>query len=348
MTSRQILKIAARIAETILLPATMVSALVLRKVKRIGHWRLPVTSAMLEHLGITPVLTHYYEPIVIKADLRYPLYSTRHLPGIDMNEAEQSDIINQFTYADELAAFLDDDPGIPGKYYIRNKFFGPGDAEYYYSIIRLRKPRRIIEIGSGYSTLVALMAVQKNREEDPSYICEVTCIEPYHNVWLDATEATVIRSRVEVLDTTLFDCLSENDILFIDSSHAVKPQGDVLHAYFEILPTLQAGVLIHIHDIFTPKDYPEVWVLTDRRLWHEQYIVEALLMYNTRYRIVCALNHQYANHREALEEKFPKLRQNPPQTNESEPGSMWLCVGVRDQSFARCTRRTNRLHVAVV
>jgi hypothetical protein len=325
-----LLKLAAQGVETLLLPITTSAALIIRKIKRVGYWRLPVTKKMLERVGVNPILDHYYEPMVTQAQLRKPLSAPRALPGIDMNEAEQLRVLSEFDFASELDALPVNDPKHPGKYFYNNIFFFAGDAEYYYSIIRARKPKRIVEIGSGFSTLMAMEAVKRNKQLDASYHCTVTCIEPYHNEWLESTGATIIRSKVEEVDRKLFTDLEANDILFIDSSHVVKPQGDVLLECFELLPSLAHGVLIHIHDIFTPKDYPATWVFNDRRLWHEQYLVEALLMYNSRFRIIGALNHLYSNHRGELEEKFPKLRQMPPKTHEKEPASLWLRVDRQD------------------
>ena len=96
--------------------------------------------------------------------------------------------------------------------------------------------------------------------------------------WLnDVSGIEVLRQRVEQMDKQLFLELEENDILFIDSSHMIRPQGDVLCEYLEILPTLRPGVLVHIHDIFTPRDYPDEWLIDEVKLWNEQYLLEAFL-----------------------------------------------------------------------
>ncbi|HAX18069.1 MAG TPA: hypothetical protein DCY00_05695, partial [Actinobacteria bacterium] len=115
-----------------------------------------------------------------------------------------------------------------------------------------------------------------------------------------------------------FKKLDCNDILFIDSSHMIRPQGDVLYEYLELLPDLNNGVIVHIHDIFSPKDYPEEWVIGDVRFWNEQYLLEAFLTSNSRWKIIGALNFLHHNYYELLIEKCPRL------TPDREPGSFYI------------------------
>src|SRR5207253_2446442 len=135
-----------------------------------------------------------------------------------------------------------------------NGSFESGDAEFLYQMIRLKKPRRFFEIGSGNSTLIARQAIRRNQQEDPHYDCKHLCIEPFEAPWLEAAGIPVLRQRVEEVELQLFSELAENDFLFIDSSHVIRPQGDVLTEYLQILPTLRTGVIVHVHDIFSPRD----------------------------------------------------------------------------------------------
>jgi hypothetical protein len=180
------------------------------------------------------------------------------------------------------------------------------------------KPRRIIEIGSGFSTLMAVKAVRRNHEDDAGYRCRHVCIEPYEMPWLEAQPVEVIRKKVEDLGVGFFAELAENDILFIDSSHMIRPQGDVLFEYGELLPTLALGVIVHIHDIFSPKNYPAEWL--DRRVlfWNEQYLLEAFLAYNESWRIVGALNYLRHHHYDRLKSIAPSLTQT------TEPASFYI------------------------
>ena len=148
-------------------------------------------------------------------------------------------------------------------FYYDNPSLGPADAEYLYCMIRHFRPSRIIEVGSGYSTLMAKQALEKNKAETKTYQCDLTCIEPYEMPWLEKTGVQVIRKPVEALDLSFFKCLGKNDILFIDSSHVVRPQGDVLFEFLEILPSLNEGVIIHVHDIFSPRDYTRRHLVED-------------------------------------------------------------------------------------
>ena len=119
----------------------------------------------------------------------------------------------------------------------------------------------------------------------------------------------------------MFTSLEANDILFIDSSHVVKPGGDTLFEILTILPTLRPGALVHFHDIFTPLDYPEEWVLKRRYLWTEQYLLEAFLTLNREYEIIGALNYMKNRHPELVAEKLPILGAH---IDSRDPGSIWL------------------------
>jgi hypothetical protein len=123
------------------------------------------------------------------------------------------------------------------------------------------------------------------------------------------------------LEPGYFGKLERNDILFIDSSHVIRPQGDVLFEYLELLGSLKSGVIIHIHDIFTPRDYLERWVLDESKLYNEQYLMEAFLSYNDQFRIIGSLNHLWHHHRGKLGQVCPILLKQAPKY---EPGSFWL------------------------
>ena len=112
---------------------------------------------------------------------------------------------------------------------------------------------------------------------------------------------------MNVLKSHFFQQLKSNDLLFIDSSHIIRPQGDVLFEYLELLPTLKPGVLIHVHDIFTPRDYPDEWVYKNHCLWNEQYLLEALISFNSGFRIIGALNYLAHNYRNEFAGKCPRF-----------------------------------------
>lgn len=171
---------------------------------------------------------------------------------------------------------------------------------------------------------MARKAIEANKTNDVSYNCKHICIEPYEHNWLEELGIEIVRKKVEDLDTSYFSQLTENDILFIDSSHIIRPQGDVLYEYLELLPILNKGVIIHIHDIFMPKDYLDKWIKEDIRFWNEQYLLEAFLSHNKDFRIIGATNFLMHNYYEEFSEKCPVLLQQKKYGIDIEPASFWM------------------------
>ena len=235
----------------------------------------------------------------------------------------EDDKLSKFNYNEELFKIPINKEN-ENEYYYNNPWYGSGDAEYLYNIIRYFKPTKIIEIGSGYSTLMARNAIANNKLDNLAYACNHICIEPYEMPWLEKLEVELIREKVENLDKSLFQKLNANDILFIDSSHIIRPQGDVVFEYLEILPTLKSSVLVHIHDILTPKDYLDEWVY-EHYLWNEQYLLEGFLTLNSEFKIIGALNYLAHNYREQLSEKCPFFAaQHGHESNKREPRAFWM------------------------
>lgn len=278
------------------------SAKVLLKVRARGFTHLPRTSKILADMGILPIRDHYYEPYVSASSLRRRLDAPRELPGVRMREQAQLALLRSFDYQDELAVLPMDTSHL--RFGLRNRTFGPVDAGLLYAMIRRQRPGRILEVGCGMSTLLIRRALEAG-----GIVCDHVCIEPFEQPWLEELPVRVIRERVERLNPSeLAASLGPGDLLFIDSSHVVKPQGDVLFLLQEVLPRLATGVLVHIHDIFTPRDYPESWVLGARVLWMEQYLLEAFLCDNPHWEIVLSANMLAEDHHEALAEALPILR----------------------------------------
>jgi hypothetical protein len=128
----------------------------------------------------------------------------------------------------------------------------------------------------------------------------------------------VIREKVENTGIEMFSSLAAGDILFIDSSHVIRPRGDVVFEYLDILPALDVGVIVHIHDIFLPKDYPAEWVVDEVRFWNEQYLLEAFLTLNNDWKVIGALNFLRHHHYQELKATCPFL------TEDREPGSFYI------------------------
>lgn len=222
---------------------------------------------------------HYYEPLPdFRSITAEQISRRRNFAGIDFNWDEQITLLGELARYQTEFSNLDFDFG--------NDFFSGFDAAVYYSLIRRLQPQRIIEIGGGYSTQIAAKALAQNGKG------RLTCIEPYPEARLPATDTSVeiIRKRVEEIDVDFFTALDADDILFIDSSHAVKFGSDVCYEFLEVLPRLKPGVWIHVHDIFFPHDYPAEWLLNRRLALNEQYLLEAFLTFNNNFATQLANN----------------------------------------------------------
>jgi predicted O-methyltransferase YrrM len=309
----------APLLDLLLAPLSLLSSAWSLFVRSAGFERMPLAKRIYLKTGVVPVRRHYYEPFFDPADFRLSLEEDRMLPGIDLGEMQQLALLDNLHYQDELLNFPVESDGQRNFYY-NNEFFAPGDAEFLYAMVRYFRPRRIFEVGSGNSTLMILNALAANRKNDPEYECDLTCIEPYESPWLEERGVTVLRKRVEEMDAAFFSALKSGDILFIDSSHVIKPQGDILHLYLHVLPLLQSGVFVHIHDIMTPRDYFHHWVADKLQFWNEQYVLEAFLSMNKDFSVIAALNFLKHHHFERLAAVCPILSQQPA----SEPGSFWL------------------------
>jgi hypothetical protein len=299
-------------------PITFLASFWLLLVKKLGTGKLGYTIFM--KLGIFPILDNYYEPLVNPhKHLTNFMWKERTLVGIDLNILEQLSILEKFNFQEELLNIPLEKKGV-SQYYYNNGLYEAGDSEYLYCFIRQIKPKRIIEIGSGNSTLMVRNAIRKNVLEVDDYNCEHICIEPYEMPWLKDIGVELIREKVENIDLKFFQKLEENDILFIDSSHIIRPQGDVLYEFLEILPSLKIGVYIHVHDIFTPRDYPNHWILDEHLLWNEQYLLEAFLSNNSNFKITGSLNYLRNNFTSTFMEKFPVSALS----DKVQPGAFWL------------------------
>lgn len=289
--------------------------------RRVGARRLPKTTYRLKKIGVFPILNHYFEPLFDDKLLARPLDEDRDLPGLNLNVANQLRLLKELKFSDELLDLnLTNKSDSVEAFHMDNGSFDSGDAEFLYQFIRHTKPRKIIEIGSGSSTKIARLALKRN-ESESGIACQHICVEPYEQPWLEALEGiTVVRELVENCRFDWANELESGDILFVDSSHIIRPQGDVLKEYLEIFPQLKPGVFVHIHDIFTPKDYPKSWIVDNVSFWNEQYLLEALLTNSNKFEIFAALNFLKHNYFKELADICPYL------SSDREPGSFYLKV----------------------
>ena len=303
-----------------LLPLLLPSALVMKIYRRLGSKRLIRSTNLLKKIGVFPIRDHYYEPLFNDKHLSASLREPRNLPGINFNELEQIELLKQLTYQNEFLDFVESEfkKLEPSSFKLDNGSFESGDAEFLFNFIRHIKPRKVIEIGCGTSTKIIQKAIGKNDIAENRVTSHV-CVEPYEQPWLEKfPKIKLIRDKVENLDVKIFQDLEAGDLLFIDSSHMIRPQGDVVHEYLSIIPSLKKGVFVHIHDIFTPHDYLDEWVKSDVLFWNEQYLLEALLTGNSALKVVASLNMLKHRYYDELKNVCPFL------TESREPGSFYL------------------------
>jgi predicted O-methyltransferase YrrM len=268
---------------------------------------------------------HYYSPLPDYAGLDRAIANPEsELPGIDLNSAGQADLLRS------LAAFVPDQPfpeqPTPGvRYYFENAFFTYPDALVLYAMLRHMQPRRVVEVGSGFSS--AVMLDTRDRFLDPDIPFTFIDPEPGRLGSLlrpaDRERCTILSSRVQDVGLEPFQTLEANDILFVDSSHVTKVGSDVNHIVFKVLPALRPGVLIHIHDIFWPFEYPAKW-FNEGRAWNEAYLVRAFLQHSSAFEVVLFVSYLEQHHSTLLAALMPLARKRAI-TNPAVGGSsLWL------------------------
>lgn len=243
-------------------------------------------------------------------------------PGIDLDEQAQLARLESFKSERHQALFeaLRSDPAINafslGKPAVSNTFCNTPDAEIYAAMILDRKPRRIVEVGSGFSTLVARKAVSYG-----GYDTRIVVTDPCPRTDVRAAADEVQLARVETTDLVHSDW-SANDLLFIDSSHICRTRGDLPYLFCRLIPALPPGVLVHVHDIFLPFDYPNLF---DAWCHTEEYLLACTLAHNRRYRTVFSTHWLSRQHAARMQSVF-----GPFVGNTSEPDhfgcSFWFEV----------------------
>ncbi len=276
-----------------------------------------------EKIGFHILPINYEDPIPDTRKIKEETWQNQsELIGIDINEQKQIELLSTFSrnFKREYETFPKNKTETPHQYYTDNRYFGSVDGEILYCMIRYFKPKRIIEIGSGNSTYLSAQAIRKNVEEG-SHECILTSIEPYPNEVLKAGFpglTKLITKEAQNIPISEFQSLQENDILFIDSSHVLKMGSDVQYELLEIIPRLNKDVIVHIHDIFIPAEYPK-FLAGDLRFLNEQYILQAFLAFNKSYEVLWGGSYMHLKHPLKLEAAF-----NSYNTNQIWPGSFWI------------------------
>jgi predicted O-methyltransferase YrrM len=265
---------------------------------------------------------HYYSPIPNWQEVRRDAErifapAADGLPGVRLNRE------GQVAFLRELSTFYAEMPfaeseGSGTRYYLNNQSYAYCDGIVLYCALRLLRPKRIIEIGSGFSSCVML-------DTDERFLgsrTKLTFIEPYPEVLKgllteeDLRRVSLIESRLQDVDLSLFDSLTAGDILFIDSTHVAKIGSDVNRIFFDILPRLPVGVYVHIHDVFYPFEYPKHWVLNGQA-WNELYLLRGFLQFNTSFEIVFMSSYLAQFEAELMASFMPLAMRNT-------GGNLWL------------------------
>jgi hypothetical protein len=263
---------------------------------------------VLARLGLQVVLKSFYSPIPDLATLSDATWERRsELAGIRFDlEAQLGFLERHREYLVELVS----PPANPS--------YPSVDSAVLHAIIRGTRPKRIVELGSGHSTLIAAAACLANeRVKAP---VDYRAYDPFPGVVRPglAGLTELVPSRAEDLPPEVFEQLAADDILVVDTTHTVKTGGDVNHIVLDVLPRLRPGVLVHFHDIFLPWEYPRVWAEDYGLYWAEQYLLQAFLSMNDGFEVTCAL---YALAREEPD----RLRELVPAWEPGTvPGAFWI------------------------
>jgi predicted O-methyltransferase YrrM len=259
---------------------------------------------------------HYYSPVVDPRELVGPRAPNRAveptaIPGITLDVpamrrwwSENARTIAATPYP------RDEDPR--WRYFSNNNIYPIGDATILRAMIAASRPKRIVEIGSGFSSAAMLDSI-----EEFGLDTTLTCIEPYADRLRsrmrpgDSGRLRIIEEPVQNVPLSEFKSLGAGDILFIDSTHVLKTGSDVHYELFSILPALQPGVVIHFHDIQYPFEYPDLWIFNRQYSWNEAYAVRAFLMYNQRFRILFMAGLFHGKAQDLIRETFPPFNENP-------------------------------------
>jgi hypothetical protein len=278
--------------------------------------------------GFLPVPVNFYSPIPDIADLEERrVWETRsEMKGIDFRVEQQVELLSLLgrEYSSECTW-----PLLPTKdpleFYVQNPSFSFGCAVSTHCVIRHYKPQKVIEIGSGMSSLVISQAVEVNRVKDGCKGQHII-VDPYpgETVRMHKTmKGDLIQERVERMPTQWFDQLQCNDVLFIDSGHCVRIGGDVNFLFLDVLPRVERGVIVHVHDIGMPFEYSRAYATNEsfRQFWTEQYLLQAFLCFNTEFEVLLAMSYLMTDHHEAFRQSFPHY---DPAIHRFRSGSLWM------------------------
>jgi len=259
-------------------------------------------------VNVTPINFYSNTPSIedIKNSYEYKEAQAPYLSKTLFDEAILAQTLRELTsYSLEFDPTTEGDEQKCENFFWKNSQFSYSDAMSYYCFIRNLRPKTIVEIGSGFSTLVAIEAIAKNAAGT------IICVEPFPRPFLESNKTILLmRERAQDLNAdSLNGLLQDGDVLFIDSTHTVKTGSDCLHIYLRLLPHIKRTIYVHVHDVFLPFGLPMEWLLDKQIFWTEQYLLLALLTDNPKARVLYGSAYHHAFNKEALDRmmgnKFP-------------------------------------------
>ena len=279
--------------------------------------------AVNRHVGSTFPPGHFHSPVVDPETVRDYVAESRatdpcDIAGIEIPLAEMEKFWRRHEALIAATPFSEN-PDPRWRYHVAGGPFPLSDATVLRAMIHAHRPRRIIEIGSGYSTACMLDAADEAGLSD----LQITCVEPYPSRLLsllrpgDEHHVTIEQRPVQRMPLDAYRSLEANDILFIDSTHVLKTGSDVHYELFHILPSIRRGVIIHFHDCQFPFEYPDRWIFDENFSWNESYALRAFLMWNTRFAIYFWGGAFVRSFRPLVRQTFPRFLPN-------SGGSIWL------------------------
>jgi hypothetical protein len=285
-------------------------------------------------LGVHVTPVHFYSPIPDLRELmgRPEIWEQPSaLIGVEMNSEEQRRLmVEVFAAYQSECDFPRQATTCAYEYHTDNVYLGYVSAASIHCLVRHFRPRQIIEVGAGFSTRVLARAARMNAEEGNPV--DVIAVDPFPSDLLRAGFpglSHVIDRKVEDVGLEFFAGLRRNDILLIDSTHAIRTGGDVVYLYLEVLPRLASGVIVGIHDIFLPYSYPQAW-LKQRYFWNEQYLLHAYLAYNQAFSVLWGQRFAEAQFSESYAAVF---RERITQAENCNSYCFWL---MRNEWSPRC------------
>lgn len=287
----------------------------------------PILFRILRALHLNPAIANragyqvfpetYYSPMPILSEIDWvKLKEKRYLPGVKLDTAVALQWLEKLLpFAGEVDQFFKNRTGDIVRW---DETYQPCDAGTLYAMLRLLKPKRYIEVGCGWSTHSSVAAIRRNESEGAS--CRCTFVEPYPPDYFTELKlpGEFLHKKIQQVPLEMFQQLEAGDVLFIDTSHVLKVQNDVEHELLRVLPLIKPGVYVHIHDIFTPYDYPAEWVGGGI---DEQYALEAMMSGGDDWEIILPVYLLWRDHADALKKLV---------YTSHRPAAFWLRKNARE------------------